>query len=293
MIFITVRLNKNRLDIAEAEELSKKLVLKKISSSEVNIESCDNQKVEEIASIISSSVDIKEKFTKFAFCIDTEFAFLNVIPVDANLSEQTLNEHLLWEVSQYFPSDSAQQMVVRGYKFGSGTVQRMLMVAVKKELISFLRAISDKLNLRIQIIDIDHFAVENCLRERISSVRSRYFYRDFLLAGVKRRRIDVSVFRNYEFQKYFYYVLHDDSDIRYFLIKLINDYVSSGFDKFVFYGEMLDASMIDLISDMLGSKFSLLNPFDSRLFLDVKVKSETAHIYAPNIGLALRMLWLG
>ena len=293
MIFITVRLNKNHLDIVEAEELSRKLVLKKTVSSEVSIETRDNEKVEEIASIILSLVDIKAKFTKLAFCIDTKFAFLNVIPIDANLSEQDLNEHLLWEVSQYFPGESAHGLVVRGYRFGAGNVQRTLMVAVKKELISFLRAIADKLNLRPQIIDIDHFAVENCLRERITPIRSRYFYKDFLLAGVKRGRIDVSIFRNYEFQRYFYYVPHDDSDIRYFVIKLINDNVSSGFDKFVFYGDMLDSSIVDLISDMLGNKFSLLNPFDSRLFLDVKVSPETAHIYAPNIGLALRMLWSG
>ncbi|CUS97291.1 hypothetical protein JGI22_00263 [Candidatus Kryptobacter tengchongensis] len=291
MIFITVKLGKERVDVVETEELSKKLVLKKTLSHQFNLSSFSSEEAGKIAHIISSSINISEKFTKLSFCLDTEFVFLNIIPIDANLSEQDLNEHLLWEISQYFPDESAQNFALRGYKFGSGKVQKMLIVAVRKEIISFLRAIADKLNLKIQIIDIDHFSAENCLRERISSVRSRYFYKDFILAGLKKGRIDVSVFRNYEFQRYFYYLVNNESDLRYFLIKLVNDNVSAGFEKFVFYGEVVDKDMIDFISEMLGSRFVVLNPFDSPLFLDLKVKPEVASIFAPNIGLAFRMLW--
>lgn len=293
MIFITVRLNKERIDIAELEGLSKKLILKKIFTSKVALDSFSNERAEQIASIILSSVNISEKFTKLSFCLGTEFAFLNVIPADENLSDQALNEHLLWEISQYFPGESIDGFTVRGYRFGNSNVQRVLLVAVKKEIISFLRALADKLKLGIQIIDIDHFAVENCLRERISSVRSRYFYSNFILIGLKSSRIDISVFKDYEFQRYFYYIINGESDTRYFLIKLINEHVSAGFERFIFYGEGLDKGLIDFISGMLGSKFSLLNPFEPRLFLDVKVNVEPAHVYAPNIGLALRMLWSG
>ncbi len=294
MIFITVRLNKERLDVAESEELSKRLILKKFFTDEIHLDSLSVEEVDKIAQIISSAININPKVTKISFCIDTSFAFLNVIPVERSLSEQEFNEHLLWEISQYFPGESVQQsFIVKGYKFNGGDAQRTLIVAVKKDLISFLKAIAEKLGLTVQIIDIDHFAVENCLRERISSVRSRYFYSDFILVGLKNSRIDVSVFRSYEFQRYFYHTVNSESDTRYFLLKLINDNISAGFDKFVFYGEGLDQNLIGLASGMLGSKFSVLNPFDSRLFLDVKVGSESAHIFAPNIGLALRMLWSG
>lgn len=294
MIFITVRLNKERLDVAESEELSKRLILKKIFSDEIYLDSLSVDKIDEIAQIISSSINISPKFTKISFCLDTSFAFLNVIPVEQSLSEQEFNEHLLWEISQYFPTESANQsFIIRGYKFSGDDMEKALMVAVKKDLISFLKGIAEKLGLTVQIIDIDHFAVENCLRERISPVRSRYFYSDFVLVGLKNSRIDVSVFRSYEFQRYFYHIVNGESDTRYFLLKLINDNVSAGFEKFVFYGEGLDQNLIGIISGMLGSKFSILNPFDSRLFLDVKVEAESAHIFAPNIGLALRMLWSG
>lgn len=293
MIFITVKLGDERIDIVETEELSKKLVVKKTLSHQFKLDFFSSEEAGKIASLISSSVNISEKFTKLSFCLDTEFAFLNIIPVDTNLSEKDLNEHLLWEISQYFPGESVQSFAVRGYKFGSGKIQKMLIVAVRKEIISFLRAIADKMNLKIQIIDIDHFAAENCLRERISSVRSRYFYSDFILAGLKRRRIDVSVFRNYAFQRYFYYLVSNESDLRYFVIKLINDNISAGFERFVFYGEVIDINkeMSGFINEMLGSKSIILNPFDSPLFLDVKVKPEITSVFAPNIGLAFRMLW--
>lgn len=293
MIFISVRLNKERLDVAEFEELSKKLILKKIFSHKINLDSFSQEKVEEISSVISSSINISEKFTRLSFCLDTGFAFLNVMPIDASLSEQELNEHLLWEISQYFPGEMVNDFIVRGYRFGNAPEQRVLAVAVKKEMISFLKAIAEKLGLKVQIIDIDHFAVENCLRRRISPVRSRYFYSDFILVGLKGSRIDVSVFRNYEFRGYFYYVASKESDVRYFLVKLINDNIAGGFERFIFYGERLETGLSELISDMLGNKFSLLNPFDPNLFLDVRAEIKSAHIFAPNIGLALRMLWSG
>ncbi len=293
MIYISVRLNKERLDVAELEGLSKKLILKKIFTNRINLDSFSREKAEQIASVISSSVSINEKVAKISFCLGTEFTFLNVIPADANLTEQDLNEHLLWEVSQYFPDESIGNFTVRGYRFGNSNVQRVLLVAVKKEIISFLRVIADNLKLGVQIIDIDHFAVENCLRERISSVRSRYFYSNFILVGLKSSRVDVSIFRDYEFQRYFYHVISGESDMRYFLIKLINEHISAGFEKFIFYGEGFEKRLIDFISGMLGVKFSLLNPFESRLFLDIKANVESAHVYAPNIGLVLRMLWSG
>ncbi len=294
MIFITVRLNKERLDVAESEELSKKLILKKIFSDKIYLDSFSTEKIDEIAKIISSAINISPKVTKISFCVDTSFAFLNIIPVDRSLTEQEFSEHLLWEVSQYFPGESVHQsFIVKGYKFSESDAQRTLVVSVKKDLISFLKSVAEKLGLTVQIIDIDHFAVENCLRERISSVRSRYFYSDFVLVGVKSSRIDISVFRSYEFQRYFYRIVNGESDKRYFLLKLINDNISAGFEKFVFYGEGLDQGLIGVLSGMLGNKFSILNPFDSRLFLDVRVESESAHIFAPNIGLALRMLWSG
>ncbi len=291
MIFIIAKLGKERLDLVEAEELSKKLILKKTLSYNINLNSLSLEKAEEIASFISSSIRINEKITKISFCLETDFAFLNVIPVDASLSDQDLNEHLLWEISQYFPGELSQEFIVKSYKFGSGKIQRLLIAGVRKEMLSFLKSIVDKLNLKIQIIDIDHFSAENCLRERISSVKSRYFYSDFILVGLKRKRIDVSVFENGEFQKYFYWIVGNESDLRYFVIKLINDNVLAGFEKFVFYGEMLDKTMIDITSGMLGNKFLVLNPFDSSLFLDIKVSPVSAPIYAPNIGLAFRMLW--
>ncbi len=294
MIFITVKLNKERLDVAELEELSKRLILKKIFSDEIRLDSLSVEKIDKIAHVISSSVNINPKITKISFCIDTSFAFLNVIPVEPSFSEREFNEHLLWEISRYFPGELVHQsFIVRGYKFSGGDAQRALVVAVKKDLISFLKAVAEKLGLTVQIIDIDHFAVENCLRERISSVRSRYFYSDFILVGLKNSRIDVSVFRSYEFQRYFYHIVNGESDTRYFILKLVNDNISAGFEKFVFYGEGFEQSLIGLVSSMLGNKFSVLNPFDSRLFLDVKVDLESAHIFAPNIGLALRMLWSG
>lgn len=292
MIFITVKLGRERIDIAETEELSKKLVLKKTLTQKLCLETFSFEKAIEIASAISSSINISEKFTKISFCLDTEFAFLNVIPVDSNLSEQELNEHLLWEIFHYFPGESVHNFTIRGYRFGIGKIQKMLVAAVRKEIISFLKTIADKLNLKVQIIDIDHFAAENCLRERISPTRSKYIYSDFVLVGLKERRIDVSLFKNYEFQKYFYYVVNSESDLRYFVIKLINDYISAGFEKFVFYGEVSEEA-IDLVSGMLGNKFLLLNPFDSPVFLDIKANPQNASVFAPNIGLMLRMLWSG
>jgi len=291
MIFITAKLGGERLDLVEVEELSKKLILKKTLSYNINLNSFSHGKVEEIASLISSSIRINEKITRISFCLETDFAFLNVIPVDADLPDQDLNEHLLWEISQYFPDESGQGFIVKGYKFGSGKIQRLLIAGVRKEIVSFLKSIVDRLNLKIQIIDIDHFSAENCLRERISPVRSRYFYSDFMLVGLKRKRIDVSVFKDYEFQRYFYWIVGNESDLRYFVIKLINDNVLAGFEKFVFYGDVLDGNMIDFISGMLGNKFLVLNPLDSPLFLDVKVDPKLAPVYAPNIGLAFRMLW--
>ncbi|MEN3038498.1 MAG: pilus assembly protein PilM [Candidatus Kryptonium sp.] len=292
MIFITVKLGRERIYIAETEELSRKLVLKKTLSQSLCLETFSFEKAVEIASVISSSINISEKFTKISFCLDTEFAFLNVIPVDANLSEKELNQHLSWEIFNYFPGESVHNFAIRGYKFGTGEIHKMLVAAVRKEIISFARTIADKLNLKVQIIDIDHFAAENCLRERISPTRSKYIYSDFILVGLKERRIDVSLFKNYEFKRYFYYVVNSESDLRYFVIKLINDNISAGFEKFVFYGEVSE-EVIDLISEMLGNKFLFLNPFDSPLFLDIKVNPKNASVFAPNIGLMLRMLWSG
>jgi hypothetical protein len=292
MIFISVRLNKDKVDVAEAEELSKKLILKNFFSADLSINSLSHEEVDSVVSFISSSIRINEKLTRISFCIDSNFAFLNVIPVDDNLSDQELNEHLLWEVSQYFPGESGHKFAVRGYKFGDSNLSKALLVGVRKEMISFIKAIAERLKLKISIIDIDHFASENCLRERISPIRSRYFYRDFILIGVKPARIDVSVFKNYEFRNYFYFIIGGESDLMYFVVKLINDNISAGFEKFVFYGKF-DLNFLNFIRSLLGEKFSVLNPIDTGLFLDVKVEPRLVPEFAPNIGLMLRMLWSG
>ncbi len=292
MIFISVRLNKDKIDLAEAEELSKKLILKNFLSANLSISALSYEEVDSVASFISSSIRINEKLTKISFCIDSNFAFLNVIPVDANLSDQELSEHLLWEISQYFPGESGHNFTVRGYKFGEGNFSKALLVGVRKEMISFIKAIAERLRLKVSIIDIDHFASENCLREKIGPVRSRYFYRDFILIGVKPTRIDVSVFKNYEFQDYFYFMIGGESDLMYFVVKLINDNISAGFEKFVFYGKF-DLNFLNFIRGLLGERFSLLDPINTGLFLDVKVEPELVPVFAPNIGLMLRMLWSG
>ena len=124
----------------------------------------DNRTITETAELIQD--ELKDNLTGISYAgalINTSQAFLNVIPIDASEDGDNLSSHLMWDLSMYFP-ESYKNYSANYFKIDNPNlppeVTEILMIAITKEKLEFIRKIFALLGLKIKIFDVDHFAAE-------------------------------------------------------------------------------------------------------------------------------------
>jgi len=110
---------------------------------------------------------LSEKITAndLLISLDYRMAVIKRLPVDNNLNDNELQEHLLWELQQHLISPLEE------YKFDFQKLPKtsrynypsLLIVAVKKKIIDAVRYISKISHLNLKLIDINIFASINAL----------------------------------------------------------------------------------------------------------------------------------
>jgi Tfp pilus assembly PilM family ATPase len=251
----------------------------------------------EISQLISSilNTDIS-KIKKTGVVIDSAQAFLNIIPVDSNDDEKTVNSQIMWEISNYFPETyndfNIKCLRLNNHKY-SGNIDEALLIAIDKFKIDFCRKACAELKLNLKAVEIDHFAAEKVLsdayKEKISA--------NVLLIGFKNERIDLSVVNKGKI-RYYEYINKDDNEYHERFIHTLKNLPLNIPDLnlkdiFVYGGDLtvnIDDSVMEIFKNV---PVTVIDPFYkiklSRELLSEKSGDKNLHRFTPLCGLASKM----
>jgi len=215
--------------------------------------------------------------------IDTGLAFMNIIPVDLSEGKSNINSHLLWDLSNYFP-DSYKDYSVKYIRLNnhpvSDSIDEILLIAISKNKIEFLKNLCNNCNIIIQKIEIDQFAVEKYIKSRKQTSDTA------LIIGYRNNRLDISLIIKGTL-KYYDFELTERDNFKKSLLKQMNFFTGlSGnglINEINLYGEEKIKDLKNFLTESLGSlpdhgvkNIELLND-------DVISESK----YAPLYGLAI------
>ncbi|MEO6693813.1 MAG: hypothetical protein ABIY50_10405 [Ignavibacteria bacterium] len=233
-------------------------------------------------------------FKEAGVLIDTSQAFLNVFPVDFQEDAGSINSHILWELSNYFP-ETYKNYNIKYYRlnnqFLTDGIDQILLIAVDKNKIEFIKSLCNGCGIKIKSVDIDQFVVEKCLK---------VFYPEelknstLLLIGCKNSRLDFSLISGGTI-KYYDYEIINTLNFTNLLVKQMNFY-NSVFEvnrpgKIFLYGDR----NAEVVKKFLNEEFpdllvQYINPVDTKDTKDTKDNNKNFSKFSPLFGLALKNL---
>lgn len=218
--------------------------------------------------------------------LNTSQVFLNVFPVDFNEEKNSVDSHILWELSNYFP-DSYKDYIVKYYKlnnkFLNENTDEVLLIAVDKNRIDVMKTLCNGSGLKIVNIDIDQFAVEKCLKENYAG---NFSDSNNLIIGCKESRFDFSLISEGRL-KYYDFQISGKEKFKSLIEKQII-ILSSMFEDFKIENVFIYGTEKTLqIKNFFEEEFknfsvSMIYPLKSKGDQDEESK------YAPLYGLALK-----
>lgn len=224
---------------------SKEIVLKKEIPLSFNLnEEVHSRKnrddlIEEFEESVRGIINGDEQETVTAgILIGTSQTFLNVMPVDFNEDAGSISSHILWELSNYYP-DSYKEFTIKYFRLNnnyiSDKIDDVLLIAISNSRLEFIKSLCDACDITIKNVEIDHFAVEKCLKEFFQSEIKN---KKALVIGSKSGRLDFSIIADGQ-MKYYDYEITERSDLRNLLVRQINIMNSNMFniEKFFLYGD--------------------------------------------------------
>ncbi|MGB9695708.1 MAG: hypothetical protein ACP5P3_05745 [Ignavibacteria bacterium] len=201
-------------------------------------------------------------FQKVSLVLDSNFFFINTIPIEETNNIEEIKNNILWDIANYYPYGT-KDFVINYYKSKGpqtrlSNVQEYVIIAIQKHFIKSLTELISDCGLNITAFYTDHFSAENFL--------CKYYQEDFsnsVLIGCKPERIDISIFNKNSFWSY-EFILTDNSDISQPLLKILRTrFLTSEKEqgKMFFYGDSYKQIYKILNLNFPQCSMLLLNPF--------------------------------
>lgn len=238
-------------------------------------------------------------YSKISVTFGTSQAFLAILPLDYSEGKQALNSKIYWELSNYFP-DTYDDYIVNTYRLNSilpcSNTDEYLIIAVLKNTLEFIKRIFKICNLNIDVVDIDHFSAEHCLRRNYNM---KLEGKNVLIIGLKDFRIDYGYIENKKYKYYCYSKYSSEPEFNLSLARkihqLLNEkFIKKGIDSIYLYGDNVNDDTLRMLNKNVHIPIEVINPFEninsSAEFLKNEELRKTAHIYASGCGIALRTL---
>ena len=247
-----------------------------------------------IHSILNTDI---ARIKKVGVALDSAQAFLNIIPIDTNDDEKTINSQIMWEISNYFPETyndfNIKYIKLNNHKY-TQNIDDALLIAIDKFKIDFCRRVCSELKLNLKTVEVDHFAAEKILSD---NYKDKVLTANVLLIGYKASRIDMSVVANGKI-RYYEYVNKDDNEYHErFASALKNLSVSipelNLKDVYIYGGDFsgnIDERFQEIFKNV---STTVIDPFFkvklSRELLSEKSADRNLHRFTPLCGLASKM----
>jgi len=246
----------------------------------------EEQFVERLSAFIKAN-HVQAK--KVSIALDTAQLVLNTVPVDDNLTRVEINEHMNWEIGQYFPDTPVKDFISDIHVLRQHPDEKwneVLSVSVRRSDAYGIQRSVAKLGLDLHILDVDHFSADNALRLNYPDADKKYL----ALVGVKENRLDISLIRNGDMESYSYSVVQSNKEIVDQIGALAHD--TQGIRSITAYGPYLDKDLLVQIRRASVLLVEALNPLrhvkvaDSLRLADHL--SVPSYRFASAIGVALR-----
>lgn len=230
--------------------------------------------------------------------INSSIAFLNLIPIDYNESQDTIRSQILWDLSNYFPQNY-KEFIINFYKIRktniTPNIKDTLLIAIHKVKMEFIKSIFEFCNLNIHITDVDHLSAEKCIRKVYSSDFRNY---KNLIIGFKKNRIDLSIVDEHSIY-YFDYVNTENLNFRERFLKTLGIMYEKNldllFEKIFIYGDGNLENIQKLIATVFPDKITIIsNPLSafnySKMKSNVDNFENEGYKYTSLLGLAFKSL---
>jgi Tfp pilus assembly PilM family ATPase len=229
------------------------------------------------------------KAKKVSVALDTGSLFINSFPLEDGISRVEINEHVNWELGQFFPGTPTKEFVTDIHVMTRHTAERwnnVLSVSVRRRDAYAVQSALGKLGLSLHILDVDHFSADTALRTNYPDAERKYL----ALVGVKENRLDISLLRNGNLESYSYGVVQSNQEIVEQIGELSRNV--KGIQSITAYGPYLDKDLLVLIRRGSALLVEALNPLrhvkvsDSLRLADHL--SVPSYRFASAVGVALR-----
>ena len=194
---------------------------------------------------------------KASVALDTSQLFINTIPLEGGISRLERNDHVQWELSQYFPEAQEGEFITDVQPITDNRIEKWikaLSVSVRKPDANAVRKAVGLLGLDLHVVDVDHFGADTALRINYPDIERRYM----ALVGIKERRLDVSVIKSGVLESYSYSCVSSNSEILEHIETLSRE--TPGLFSITVYGTYLDLDLLAQIRRRSSLLVEALNP---------------------------------
>ncbi|MFN0158384.1 MAG: pilus assembly protein PilM [Bacteroidota bacterium] len=250
----------------------------------------DSQGIDQFIEYLSAFIKVnKVKAKKVSVALDTSSLFINSFPLEEGLSRVEINEHVNWELGQFFPQVPVREFVTDIHMMTANATERwnqVLSVSVRRRDAYAVQSAISKLGLSLHILDVDHFSADTALRINYPDSERKYL----ALVGVKENRLDISLLRNGTMESYHYCIVQSNQEIVDQVGALSRDV--KGIQSITAYGPYLEKDILVLIRRGSALLVEALNPLrhvkvsDSLRLADHL--SVPSYRFASAVGVALR-----
>ncbi|HSP88047.1 MAG TPA: hypothetical protein VLN45_07925 [Ignavibacteriaceae bacterium] len=230
-----------------------------------------------------------------SFTLPPEIFYTVQLPFDNTLLKQDLLEEIKWQLSILFPHVFINDLVIQHIELPKNKIinhDSILVSALKRKYLHWLKYFCEENNLKIKFIDNSHFASERALT---------------ISQSIKG--ISLSLYKGNNFLSFIFSLegkpvlfkvtfLESAVEIPQIILKETSPTESvnlnrSMIDSFFISGEDVSESFVNSLNSNTGIDFKLFNPFekiepDSGLFENIHF-SRKSSAFSPAAGIAFRI----
>ena len=226
---------------------------------------------------------------KVSVALDTAILFINSLPIEQGLTRTEINDHVRWELSQYYPDTDPAEFITDVHilaEKSNGPHNEAQSVSVRRHDAALIHQAVKGMGLDLYIVDADHYAADTALRINYPDTYRKYI----ALIGVKENRLDISLMRSGSFETYRYVTVGSNQEIIQTFAALARK--APEIHSITAYGPYLDRELLTLIRRGTPILVEALNPLRH---IDVAESLRLAdHLTVPSyrfaaaVGVALR-----
>ena len=226
---------------------------------------------------------------RISISLDTSMLFLNSMPIDQGLTRSEINDHVKWELSQYFPETPATDFITDVHILtgrANDPYTEALSVSVRRHDALTIQKAASAAGMELAIVDADHFAADTALRINYPDTYRKYI----ALVGVKEDRLDISLMRNGSLESYRYIIVQSNQEIIQGIAALARK--TPGIYSMTVYGPYLDRDLLTQIRRGSPILVEALNPLRhvnvSETLRLAEHLTVPSYRFAAAVGVALR-----